>query len=297
MFGLGLGHPVYYGRTYDELRDFINIISLALELTDEKRLPVYVHHLAYDFQFIRKEFSFTEVFSVKAKTPIRAFSTTGIEFRDSLILSGLSLAKTAENLTLPEHQNIKKLVDGLEYGKVRHHETILTEKELEYCKNDILVILAFIKEQMLFNKDIRKIPMTNTGYVRRHVRNECLFNNNNHKKSSSGKKSRYLEMMKNMLMTETDYNNLGCAFMGGFTHASIFHIDCKLKNVSSIDLTSSYPTVMVAEKFPMGSARREKGIRTVKELKHLAKTKCFIAEVEFINIQNELVYESYFRSE
>ncbi|MCS5736866.1 DNA polymerase, partial [Herbiconiux daphne] len=217
-----------------------------------------------------------------------------IEFRDSLILSGLSLAKTAENLTLPEHQNIKKLVDGLEYGKVRHHETILTEKELEYCKNDILVILAFIKEQMLFNKDIRKIPMTNTGYVRRHVRNECLFNNNNHKKSSSGKKSRYLEMMKNMLMTETDYNNLGCAFMGGFTHASIFHIDCKLKNVSSIDLTSSYPTVMVAEKFPMGSARREKGIRTVKELKHLAKTKCFIAEVEFINIQNELVYESYF---
>ncbi|MCS5737506.1 hypothetical protein, partial [Herbiconiux daphne] len=79
MFGLGLGNPVYYGRTYDELRDFINIISLALELTDEKRLPVYVHHLAYDFQFIRKEFSFTEVFSVKAKTPIRAFSTTGIE--------------------------------------------------------------------------------------------------------------------------------------------------------------------------------------------------------------------------
>src|SRR5699024_5777803 len=98
QFGIGLNH-VFYGRTWEELLDFLSNISDWLELNESKRLVVYVHNLGYEFQFMRKYFNWVNIFSIDERKPIKALCDLGIEFRDSYILSGYSLANTAKNLT------------------------------------------------------------------------------------------------------------------------------------------------------------------------------------------------------
>ena len=40
-------------------------------------------------------------------------------------------------------------------------------------------------------------------------------------------------------------------FIGGYTHANMLDTAITIENVGSYDLTSSYPAVMVFEKYPM----------------------------------------------
>lgn len=81
--------------------------------------------------------------------------------RDSYALSGMSLAKTAENLT--EH-TIRKLKGDLDYRPVRFPSTPLTKAELEYCYNDVKIICCYIAEQIkMYDGDITKIPLLTLG--------------------------------------------------------------------------------------------------------------------------------------
>lgn len=48
-----------------------------------------------------------------------------------------------------------------------------------------------------------------------------------------------------------EFNMLQRAFAGGFTHANAEYTDEIMYNVDSYDFTSSYPYVMIAEKYPM----------------------------------------------
>lgn len=289
MLGIGFDNEVIYGRTWDEFKDCIETISEILDLTDENRLVVYVHNLSYEFQFMRKYFDWLNVFAVDERKPIKALTVDGIEFRDSYILSGKSLALTAKNLT---KYPVKKLEGNLDYSLIRTYETTLTDDELAYCENDVRVVLSYIKEELEFYGDLIRLPLTNTGRVRKYVKDQCYFNNKNHKKSSQGKYKRYRDLMLDLTLSPDIYKQLKRAFMGGFTHASNLHSHRLLEGVDSIDLTSSYPTVMVAEKFPMSRAKPLEA-RSVEELEELAKTYCLVFDARFEGITNSLGYESY----
>ena len=242
QFGIGLNN-VYYGRTWAELLDFLTDLNAWLGLNDSKRLVVYVHNLGYEFQFMRKYFNWVDIFAVDERKPVKALCDLGIEFRDSYILSGYSLANTAKNLT--KHK-IVKMEGELDYSLIRNTVTPLTENELKYCENDILVILAYIDEQIEQYSDITKIPLTNTGRVRSYVRNNCYYDNTNHRKSTKGKYIRYRKIMSDLTLDRDSYMQLKRAFMGGFTHSNPNVTGVTLDNVGSIDLTSSYPSVMCA---------------------------------------------------
>ncbi|MGC8059533.1 hypothetical protein ACP3WF_23830, partial [Salmonella enterica] len=88
---------VYYGRTWEELKNLCLFLQLELNLSESRRLVIYVHNLGYEFQFMRKYFDWLEdgLFAVDERKPIKALCTYGIEFRDSYILSGFSLENTA----------------------------------------------------------------------------------------------------------------------------------------------------------------------------------------------------------
>lgn len=288
QFGIGINN-VFYGRTWGELLDFFSDVKEWLGLNEHKRLVIYVHNLGYEFQFMRKYFNWLNIFAVDERKPIKALCDFGIEFRDSYILSGYSLANTAKNLT--KHK-IEKMVGDLDYSLIRHTKTPLTDIELKYCENDILVILSYIDEQIDQYKDITKIPLTNTGRVRSYVRNACYYTDTNHKKSNKGKYNRYRKIMGDLTIDRKSYFQLKTAFMGGFTHSNPYYTNVTLDNVGSIDLTSSYPAVMCAEKYPMSRAK-ELNPKSYAELKELMKNYCIVLDVKYIGLKNTLGYESY----
>ncbi len=288
QFGIGLNNT-YYGRTWGELLDFLQDLQDYLGLNENKRLIIYVHNLGYEFQFMRKYFNWVNIFAVDERKPVKALCDLGIEFRDSYILSGYSLANTAKNLT---KHNIAKMVGDLDYSLIRHTKTPLTETELKYCENDILVILAYIDEQLDQYQDITKIPLTNTGRVRSYVKNNCYYDNTNHRKSNKGKYIRYRKIMSDLTLDIKTYSQLKTAFMGGFTHSNPHLTGITLNDVGSIDLTSSYPSVMCAEMYPM-SRPKELNPKSYDELKELMKVYCIVLEVRYEGLTNILGYESY----
>lgn len=289
MFGLGYNNIVFYGRTWDELLDFLEVIRDELELSEHKRLVTYVHNLGYEFQFMRKLFTWENVFAVNDRKPVKALCDLGVEFRDSYILSGYSLDNTAKNLT---KYKVKKMVGDLDYSKVRHHLTPLNKVELLYCKNDILVVLAYIKEQIEMYGDISKIPLTNTGRVRNYVKQACYYTSKSHKKTSKSKYIKYRKIMNDLTLNLKHYKQLKRAFMGGFTHSSKNKTNQVLTNVDSIDLTSSYPTVMLSDKFPMSRGKDVK-VNSLAEFKQLFNQNCVVFDLRLTGVKNKIGYESY----
>lgn len=295
LWGFGIGENadfLVYGRTWEEFKELINYISNELNLSPERRLVVYVHNLGYEFQFMRKHFEWLEVFSVDERKPIKATITQGIEFRDSYILSGYSLENTAKNL---HSHTIKKLVGDLDYKLIRNSKTKITKDELMYMENDVLIILYYINEQLKQYEKITKIPLTNTGRVREYVKHNCLFEQGKTTyKSSKAKTREYRKLMENLVLDTDEYTKLKWAFSGGFTHSNAWYTNKIVEDVYSIDFTSSYPSVMIAEKFPMGT-----GFRPTKEeiLKngydyYLDKFCCLIG-IKFQGLENKFFNDSY----
>lgn len=285
MIGIGHGTGVYYGRTWEELKQLCLFLQLELDLSEDKRLVIYVHNLAFEFEFMQHHFEWIEgsVFSGGKHKPFKALCNYGIEFRDSYILSGFSLATTAKNLT--KHK-VAKMVGDLDYSLPRHHTTPLTEKEMGYCENDIVVTTAYIDEQLDLYKSIDLIPMTNTGRVRRFVKETCLPRKNN------GKKTKYRQIMQDLTLSEPVYLQLKTAFMGGYTHANANYVDKTLEQVTSVDFTSSYPSVMVSEMFPMSRFKSIK-VETLEEFEDVCSRFCVVFNVKFTNIRPTFHHEHY----
>ena len=155
------GHA-FVGRTWEEFKELTSLLIDYFELNEKKILVVGVHNLAYEFQFIRKRFAWSNVFAVRDRTPIYARTESGIEFRCTLLLSGYSLAKVGEHL---QSYKIKKKVGDLDYLKLRHSQTPLTDEEWGYIVNDGLIVWAYLQELIDKYKRIVWLPMTKTGFV------------------------------------------------------------------------------------------------------------------------------------
>lgn len=289
QFGIGFGNSIYFGRTWEEFQNLTALLETELDLHLNRRLVIYVHNFSYEFQFMRKYFDWEDVFSVGDRKPIRALTTGGIEFRDSYILSGFSLANTARNLT--KHK-VPKMEGDLDYSLIRHYKTPLTPKEIKYCENDIHIILAYINEQIEINGGIDKIPMTNTGRVRSYVRNYCYYKTLDDKKAGKGYYIRYRKIMEDLTIDPETYLQLKRAFMGGFTHANADYSGKLLHNVSSIDFTSSYPAVMISEKFPM-SRFKPITIKDQKTFDHYRSRYALIFDARFTGLKSRISQESY----
>ncbi len=244
IWQFGMLNWVTYGRTWKEYFAFIKVLKKVIGIDSTLILPVYIHNLAYEFQFFRKRIDWDKVFLLDERKPVYAISE-GIEYRCSLKLSSKSLAKVGEDLV--KYQEYKHVGD-LDYQLIRHSKTPLTTEELGYCEADIRVLLAYIQEKIESDGDVTRIPMTNTGYVRNYCRKECFK-----------KYKQYKRLISFLTLTPKEYKQLKRGFSGGFTHASAKYVvegkEKVLKNVGSFDFTSSYPAVMIAEKFPMSPGR------------------------------------------
>lgn len=237
-----------YGRTWEEYSKIMKRVRNILKLNEWTRLPIYIHNLGFESSFMMPRTKPKDVFAVAKHNPLKWRTPLGFEFRDSAKLSGMSLAKTGEDLT---EIKLRKMVGDLDYSKIRNSKTPLTEKELGYCLNDVRVLTAYIAEQIKQYEDVTRIPMTNTGRVREYVREHCLY-----KMTKKGKKVRnkdFIDKMQDMTMAPDEYSLIRKAYWGGFTHAGHLNCDKVFDRVNSYDFTSSYPAVMCSEKFPMSA--------------------------------------------
>lgn len=279
---LGINGYAVFGRTFDELIETLKTLKRELRINIDKRLVIYVHNLAFEFQFIRKYFEWFEVFSIDSRRPIYAITKSGFEFRCSYILTGYTLEKCGEHLT---KYKVEKLTGGLNYDLIRHTDTPLNDIEIKYCLNDVLVVMAMIQEKIEIEGSITKIPYTKTGYVRRYCRDNCMYvDGNSHSTESAIKYKKYRQLMKNLTLESNEYSQLKRAFSGGFTHSNAKHTFDTIENVSSYDFTSSYPYVMISELYPMSKSEIVVP-KSLDEILEYCKMYCCVFDVRFEGLE------------
>lgn len=281
----GINGVCFIGRNWDEFIHFYNNIVLVFNCRNDLRMIIYVHNLGYEFQFMRKWFDWIDVFSISERKPLKAITREYVEFKCSYLLTNKSLKKVGEDL---QKYKIKKLVGGLDYKKIHTTDTELTEEEIQYCINDIKIVMAHIQEQIETEKHIFKIPLTQTGYVRREVRKRCLKDGKYNNKS-------YTRLMDILQINDlNEYKLLKSAFSGGFTHANAFNSNRVFNNVISYDFCSSYPTMMLAYDFPMSRGEYVK-IHDNMEFEENLKYYCCVFNVKIYGLKakTELLHENY----
>ena len=265
---------IIIGRTWNDFLYFCKKLYDYLDLK-KRYIIVYVHNLSYEFQFICKWFNWLDIFADSERKPIKAMTDTHFIFKCSYRLSGYSLEVLANNL---KSHNIKKMVGDLNYNLIRNSKTPISNEELKYCENDVLIVTSYIEEQIEEFGNIEKIPLTQTGKVRRYVRKQCFQNKD------------YKYFIKELTIEKPEYLMLKNAFAGGFTHCNAMYTNKICKNVTSYDFTSSYPTALISEKYPM-SKGQEVYINTETELLKLIKNYCVLVDLQFNNIKSSFLYE------
>lgn len=259
---------VIFGRTWEEFKQLLKNIRIKMRLSKHTTLAIYVHNLSYEFQFMKEFIKIDRLFARQKRKVMKCNTKDGFEFRCSYFLSNMSLSKFCENTNNVKHF---KLVDQFDYKKMRTPQTPLTELEEGYCYNDVRGLCECIEELIKGNDTIATIPLTNTGYVRREFREAVKANKKNHAN------------FQKTALSKDEYEMLVQAFRGGDTHANRFKVNKILKDIHSFDISSSYPTCMLLDDYPIGKFS-ECTIDSEEKLDYFMSEYCCVFDITFYDI-------------
>lgn len=224
---------VCMGRTWEEYKTFISKLKIQIDTTWRK-IPVYVHNLAYEFQFMKDFFHVDEIFC-RGKRDVVYCCIEDIEYRCSYILSNMSLKKFLEKskgVTFPKMSG-----DKFNYKIKRYPDTELTDEEIAYCICDVVGLVQAIKNNLI-EDTLATIPITSTGYVRRDFKEKLL--------DTPG----YKRQIRKIALNETTYQLCREASRGAISGSNHIHTEEILEDVDSFDIKSSYPFQMATKEFP-----------------------------------------------
>ena len=263
IWQFSINETVYYGRTWEEFKSFLDRIESNCDL----KKYIFVHNLSFEFQFFASQFKIKSVMSRKSRKVMSAkLLDYNIEFRCTYYMSNVSLAYLPKLFNL----NVQKMVGDLDYTKLRTPATKMTKTELGYCEHDCLVVYEYIKMELLKYKSVNRIPMTSTGKVRKELQSLVMCD------------YEYRRITRGSINIKPSvYNMLVDAFAGGYTHANYMYTDEVIPNVDSYDETSAYPYVMVTSKFPM-SEFKECHIKSVDDM---IEKYAYLLKVTFHNLK------------
>ena len=112
-----------YGRTWSELRLFIQWLFRVLDDHGDASLVVLVHNLSYEFQFLRGLYTFQpdEVFAVDTRRILKCtMADKRLEFRCTMLHSNMSLAQYTKKMHV-DHQLL--VGDEFDYKELRIPDT------------------------------------------------------------------------------------------------------------------------------------------------------------------------------
>lgn len=261
-----VGDVFVWGRTIPELVTFLTGLREHLQLgvhynfnrktqayyTTMHEANIWVANLGFEFQFIRKHITVTDMFAKKKNSPVKFGTSLNFTFQDALAITNSSLAKIPKLYGLPT----QKAVGDLDYKKMRNSQTPLTAQEWKYVINDVVVLAEFSEylDKTYVENDV-PIPMTATGILRDSVKK---YADEFFMCACTSRKNRYYDVSKVMHMvdmlppTYREFHEMEMfLFRGGYTHANALHCDEIATDVNGADFTSSYPAVCLQKKFPM----------------------------------------------
>lgn len=222
-----------YYRTWDEVKKYFDWLSDSVG--NNTRYVCWVHNLSFEFQFMKDWMKMEDVFCRKAHKVIRC-RYRNIEFRCTLALSNTKLATLAKN----EHLSVLKAEGDLDYNKVRHYDSVVTDTELGYLRNDLDVVAEYVKKKIAEYGSIENIPMTSTGEVRYLFRSELGENLPKIHGLVQQYSAKTMELQN--LLIET--------YAGAYTHCNYQAIDQIQYDLKCRDIASSYPYQMVSRTYP-----------------------------------------------
>ena len=246
--------PTIVGRELWQYRCLMD--DLAEEVEKDQMLLIYVHNLSYEFHFLRAvypDIKPEDVFSVRPRKPVKVKLYDGrIELRCSYILTNLSLDAWTRKMGVAHSK-----LSGFDYEKIRYPWTPLTPEELAYCVHDVKGLVEALSKQLeVYGDSLATIPLTSTGYVRRDVKRVM--------------RQWSYKALQALQPSAPVYIALREAFRGGNTHANRYYTGEIIKDVGSMDRSSSYPDVLCNRPFPMGKLRKSYRL-TVGWLNYLIK--------------------------
>lgn len=274
---LRIGDYVETGRTNTSMCYAFDRLQKALRLTQKRKIIIYVHNLGYEFNFIRKYFNITKMFFVAPRKPLYIEIDNNIILRCSFLLSGKSLDSLGKEI------GVSKLVGDLDYEKIRTPDTPLTEEEYNYCLRDVEIVTKYISRKIEQYGNVVDIPLTITGEVRHYCKSKLLIDD----------KCVYHKHIKYCYPNAGVFELLFKAFTGGYTHANAIFVDEELENVHSYDFTSSYPAVMLLEKYP--TRFKPFKIRTFEIFDKFINQKACVFNATFKRLQSKTTHHTLSR--
>ena len=254
---------------------FLSLFKEILEKISDKKIKkyIYIHNASWEFQFLREIFEDYTITNMLANAKRKPISWTikelNIEFRCSYKLTMLSL-----DLASKKYTNVKKAKGDLYYNLPRSPLTKLTQKEKYYCYMDIITLYEIIKFFKNEYKSIAKIPLTQTGEIRKAIKKAVNYF--------------YIKKQQDLVTTPEIMVDLIQGFSGGLTHGNFIHtgniIDCNLgyDYVYSADEDSAYPCQML-KKLPIGRWHEI----SKKEIKYFKDNHCLLYIVKIHNAKSK----------
>lgn len=263
---------IYLGRTWAAWLDLMEKLRTAYDLNEDHRIIIWDANAGFEFQFIRKYFTWDpeDFFAREERHPMK-FRTGGFEFHEALTISGGSLAQLAKDYTTTQ-----KLVGDLDYKILRNSSTPLTEAEENYCINDVVILAEF--SRFIFDNYIFKdhrIPLTKTGILRSDCRLALT------ELAGAAGAATYRSLIYESFPSPEVYERwFKYLFRGGYVHSNILMTGFVILHVLGFDITSSYPAEMLLKAgYPLTPFVPEPFSRQV------LKEKCCIMTCRFRNIK------------
>ena len=290
VWQMSLDDITIIGREWYEFTDLLDLLQKHYNLTSKRKLLCFVHNLSYEWAFIRKHLQFATdskrgnqpvIFAMEERKIVYFETVQHVEFRDSLILTQRPLSKLTDAYNL----KTEKLVDTVDYSRIVSRETFLDNETLAYCINDVQILSEFFHKYVCteFFKNRIKLPLTSTGIVRdelkRHFKSQDKETRLKHKK-----------MIIRAYPSEKEYQFIfRWLFRGGFTHSNATITDIIIDTtIGSQDFKSSYPAVLLHEKFPNRFCSKPSTFfERIKNDRKFMKEKAFYGVFKIRNIRQQ----------
>jgi len=288
IWQIGINNKAFFGNSWEEFNDCLSIINNYIDYLNSQKAKekhkkefkaqaiCFIHNIAFEWQFVRKEITVTDVFLKSLREPLY-FESDNIKFLDSFQITHMSLAKLAKR-----YCTTQKMVGDIDYTILRNSTDgkNLTDKEMKYCENDVIILCEFA--EYYFNKYIsnNELIYTETSIVRHSLKKAF-------KEQNQLSKQDIFEMYPRTFNEYLMY--MEYLFAGGWVKSSVDAFGKILSNIKCKDITSSYPAQIAHRYYPISKFKSIK-IDSKQMFNNMLNKYCCILDVTLFNVKKTTIH-------